>query len=235
MWLQRPAKRPPSRRRTERGPSPTRRFSGALSHFLIGSKGRASSGSGLEANDARHPHPPDTGPRIEWVDATPGAPSRCPLSARAYTLADIYAQPLHVAVASPRPSGRRRAATRPRVRSIQDLGCGFRRTPLPRGWDNRKAGRPKEGGDRGARLNNNGIVVPKRGRPHTPNGWSLPSPNGGFGREVACALMRARRGSGAAAHGPRFFRVRRKRWRAQGVGPRQSEGPGSGETRRGPS
>jgi hypothetical protein len=33
----------------------------------------------------------------------------------------------------------------------------------------------------------------------------LPSPNGGFGREVACALMRARRGSGATAHGPRLL------------------------------
>ena len=38
-------------------------------------------------------------------------------------------------------------------------------------------------GNRGARLNVDEIVAPRRCRPHTPNGGSLTSPNGGFGRE----------------------------------------------------
>ena len=46
-----------------------------------------------------------------------------------------------------------------------------------------KPGGLRRGDDQGARLNVDGIVVPRRGRPHTPNGWSLPSPNGGFGRD----------------------------------------------------
>ena len=56
-------------------------------------------------------------------------------------------------------------------------------------------------GDQGARPNNK-IVVPGRPRPPTANGWSLPSPDGGFPHEGACALMRVWRGSGATAHGP---------------------------------
>lgn len=59
-------------------------------------------------------------------------------------------------------------------------------------------------GDQGARPNNKS-VVPGGPRPPTANGWSLPSPDGGFPHEGACALMRVWRGSGAARRGPRVL------------------------------
>ena len=80
------------------------------------------------------------------------------------------------------------------------------RAPLGKGpgqRDDRRAGSPKEG-DQGARPNNKS-VVPGGPRPPTANGWSLPSPDGNFPHEGACALMRVWRGSGAARRGPRVL------------------------------
>jgi hypothetical protein len=45
-----------------------------------------------------------------------------------------------------------------------------RRCEEDRGEAKGKAGRPKEGGNQGARLNVGEIVVPGRGQPHTANG-----------------------------------------------------------------
>src|SRR4028118_1004281 len=70
----------------------------------------------------------------------PGAVTRYPTEKRASILANIYARLLYFVVASSRLSGRRRAATRPRVHSIQDPASVLRGTPLPRTPVNRRIG-----------------------------------------------------------------------------------------------